>query len=273
MSGTTSDTLDIDPPAFERVRQLLRARAGIELADNRQSLVVARLMRRVRALGFDGFGPYLDLIEHDEPECTQFVSALTTNVTDFFRERHHFEALADLAAKASRNVPFKVWSAACSSGQEPWSIAMTLKATSDAPATWKVLATDIDAEVLEKAKDGVYAVDQAAAVTPEHKAAHFSTDRTGCYLRVRDALRSRVFFAQLNLLGDWPMKGDFDAIFCRNVLIYFSPENRLTVVRRLTARLKPGGVLFLGHSEAVLGIQSELTPIGKTAFKRAGARA
>ncbi|MBM4778330.1 MAG: protein-glutamate O-methyltransferase CheR [Archangiaceae bacterium] len=269
MSGTTSEYLDIDAPAFERVRGLLRTKAGIELADNRQSLVVARLMRRVKSLGFTTFDPYLDLVERDECESGQFVNALTTNVTDFFRERHHFELLEGIARQAKRNEPFTVWSSACSSGQEPWSIAMTLDSTTGAPPTWKVLATDIDADVLARAQEGVYSVDQTKAVGAELQANCFSHDRTREFLRIRNELRSKVFFAQLNLLGAWPMKGLFDVIFCRNVLIYFSPENRVKTVRRLAGLLKPGGVLMLGHSEAVLGTQTELVSIGKTAFQRA----
>ncbi len=269
MSGNSSEPLDIDGPAFERVRGLLRSKAGIELADNRQSLVVARLMRRVKSLGFVAFDPYLDLVERDESESGQFVNALTTNVTDFFRERHHFQLLEGIAGRAKKNEPFTVWSSACSSGQEPWSIAMTLKGAPNAPPTWKVLATDIDADILAKAKEGVYPVDQVKAVAPELQASCFNPDRSHEYLRVRNDLRTRVFFGQLNLLGAWPMKGLFDVIFCRNVLIYFSPENRVKTVRRLAQQLKPGGVLMLGHSEAVLGNQTQLTSIGKTAFQRA----
>ncbi len=268
MSGNSSEPLDIDGPAFERVRGLLRSKAGIELADNRQSLVVARLMRRVKSLGFVAFDPYLDLVERDESESGQFVNALTTNVTDFFRERHHFQLLEGIAGRAKKNEPFTVWSSACSSGQEPWSIAMTLKGAPNAPPTWKVLATDIDADILAKAREGVYPVDQVKAVAPELQASCFNPDRSHEYLRVRNDLRTRVYFGQLNLLGAWPMKGLFDVIFCRNVLIYFSPENRVKTVRRLAQQLKPGGVLMLGHSEAVLGNQTQLTSIGKTAFQR-----
>ncbi len=267
MSGNSSEGLEIDGPAFERVRGLLRTKAGIELADNRQSLVVARLMRRVKSLGFVAFDPYLDLVERDEAESGQFVNALTTNVTDFFRERHHFQLLEGIASRAKKNEPFTVWSSACSSGQEPWSIAMTLKAATNAPPTWKVLATDIDADILSRAKEGVYPVDLVKAVSPELQASSFTPDRSHEFLRVRNDLRSKVFFGQLNLLGPWPMKGLFDVIFCRNVLIYFSPENRVKTVRRLASQLKPGGVLMLGHSEAVLGNQTQLTSIGKTAFQ------
>ncbi len=267
MSGNSSE-FEIGPRAFERVRGILRAKAGIELGDNRQSLVVARLMRRVKALGFERFDPYLDLVERDEREGGQFVNALTTNVTDFFRERHHFTRLAQLAGEASKREPFTIWSSACSSGQEPWSIAMTVHQTPSRPSSWKVLATDIDADVLERAKDGVYAADQLEAVDPHLRSSYFKSDRSREYLRVNDELRANVFFGRLNLLGAWPMKGLFDVIFCRNVLIYFSPENRLQVVKRLAGQLKPGGVLMLGHSEAALGLEASLVSIGQTAFQR-----
>jgi chemotaxis protein methyltransferase CheR len=267
MSGNSSE-FELGPQAFERVRGILRARAGIELGDNRQSLVVARLMRRVKALGFERFDPYLDLVERDDREGGQFVNALTTNVTDFFRERHHFERLEQLVGEAFKKEPFTVWSAACSSGQEPWSIAMTINEAPSRPASWKVLATDIDADVLERAKDGVYPVDQLKSVEPRLRSTYFKCDRTREYLRVNDELHANVFFGQLNLLAAWPMKGLFDVIFCRNVLIYFSPENRVQIVKRLANQLKPGGVLMLGHSEAGLGVQASLRSIGKTAFQR-----
>jgi chemotaxis protein methyltransferase CheR len=266
MSGTTSD-LDLTPRDFERARRLLKERAGIELASNRQSLVVARLLRRLKGLGLDSFNEYFDLVERDPEEAGQFVSALTTNVTSFFRERHHFELLASIAAETARAEPLSIWSAACSTGQEPWSIAMTLQA-SPPRTSWKLLATDIDAEVLGKAREGVYSAEEVASIPVNVREAAFSPDQSGAFFRVRNSLRANTYFAQLNLLDPWPMKKPFDVVLCRNVLIYFSPETRADIVRRLANQLRVGGVLMLGHSEAALGAIPTLSPIGKTAFRR-----
>ena len=260
---TGSDTLA--PATFERVRAYLKQLAGIDLASNKVALVQGRLHRQVAETTAGDFDRYLNLVEADPGEQQRFISALTTNVTDFFRERHHFQALKTHLRERAHPGPATIWSAACSTGEEVWSIAMTLY---EEPYLWRVLATDIDVEVVETARAGVYPMERVANLPPDVRKQFFDRSPDQTLVRVKDALRPPVSLGQLNLMHDWPMKGPFDAIFCRNVLIYFDAVTRQRVVSRLAQLLRPGGLLFLGHSESMLGADVGLEPCGATTFRR-----
>jgi chemotaxis protein methyltransferase CheR len=251
---------------------MLKQQTGIDLADGKRLLAYSRLIRRVRDVGAASFAEYLDLAEGRLDERTKFISALTTNVTDFFREPYHFEELKRTLPELTRGRDaLNVWSSASSTGEEPWSIAMTI-AQAQPSLTWKVLATDIDEEVVTFARRGEYPIERVKSVPTDLRTRYFQRDRTFENARVRDELRQHLWFAQLNLLEQWPMKTLFDVIFCRNVLIYFDAETRARVVARLANQLRVGGVLMLGHSEALLGVLPILEPCGKTTFRRVAAR-
>lgn len=260
--------IELSDREYQAVRVLLKERTGIDLSDAKRALVFSRLLRRVREVGLPSFSAYLELAQQDASEGSRFVSALTTNVTEFFRERHHFELLSQLApelAKGARELT--VWSAGCSTGEEPWSIALTLCEVSPA-VRWRLLATDIDEEALATARAGIYPMERARQVPMAQLSRHFQRDPQHRLAKVGSLLRENVSFGQLNLQGDWPMRGTFDVIFCRNVLIYFDTATRARVVSRLANQLRVGGYLMLGHSESLLGTSSLLVPRGKTTFQR-----
>jgi chemotaxis protein methyltransferase CheR len=253
---------------FARVQRFIKVRAGIELGDGKKSLVVSRLLQRLRREGVGSFRALLDRAEREEACAQALVNALTTNVTAFFREAHHFEVLVEFSRHHRR--PLRVWSSACSSGEEPWSIAGALM-TSGAPlAPDMVWATDIDSEVLERARAGIYPMDRLDAVPPAVRPTLLQrgTRTNQGLMRIAPVVRPLVRFSCLNLLGAWPRLEPFDVVFCRNVLIYFDPPTRRRVVERLVSTLAPGGLLLLGHSESLMAAGMGLTPCGKTAFRK-----
>jgi chemotaxis protein methyltransferase CheR len=257
------------------VRRLLYARAGIDLSEEKRMLVYGRLVRRVRKLGLPGFSEYLaQLDDPDSPESVQFLNALTTNVTEFFREPHHFEFLAERVVPDTSQrggaKRFRVWSAGCSTGEEPFSIAMTL-AGIDALKGWdvKILATDIDTEVLQTAARAVYPSERVARL-PRTVLRRFFQQGKGAnsgWVRVKPDVVRNVTFKQLNLMGEWPVHGPLDAIFCRNVVIYFDQPTRSRLIERFARLLAPTGCLFLGHSEALIGAECpQLGARGRTVY-------
>lgn len=263
--------LPLSDTHFKRISQLIYQRAGIVLADHKREMVYNRLVRRLRTLNIDDFGRYLALLEKDanSAEWQAFINALTTNLTAFFREAHHFPILAQHhAARSSGN--YSVWCAAASTGEEPYSIAMTL---ADAPGggagKFQIHASDIDTQVLEKAQAGVYRQDELRTLS-QPQLQRFFLRGTGPHqgmVRVRPELTNRVSFSQLNLLGnDWALPGTFDAIFCRNVMIYFDKETQEKILRRFVPLLKPGGLLFAGHSENFSQISKEFYLRGQTVY-------
>jgi chemotaxis protein methyltransferase CheR len=224
-SKDTVKEFDFNARDFERVRGLIYKRAGISLADSKQEMVYSRLARRLRATGIDSFAKYLDDLEAGRlgEEWESFTNALTTNLTSFFREAHHFPLLAD-HVKGKRE-PLTIWCSASSTGEEPYSIAMTVcEAFNTLTPNVQIVATDIDTNVLATAANGVYGMDRLDKMSPERQRRFFlkgKGDREGM-ARVRPELRNMITFKQLNLLADsWPISGQFDAIFCRNVMIYF----------------------------------------------------
>jgi chemotaxis protein methyltransferase CheR len=245
---------------FRTIAATLHSAAGIALPESKATLVYSRLAKRLRALGLESFREYCALVTDAAgvDERQQMIVALTTNVTRFFREPHHFDHLKEkvlppLLAGAKRGGSVRIWSAACSNGQEPYSIALTiLSLMPDAPEyDIKVLATDIDTQMLAEARAGVYSSQIVAAVPGELRARWF--ERDGDNFRVAEPLRRLTTFNELNLIGDWPMRRQFQAIFCRNVVIYFEEETQAKVFNRFLPLMSPDARLYIGHSERVCG--------------------
>jgi chemotaxis protein methyltransferase CheR len=262
---------------FDRVRTLIYKKAGISLASSKQEMVYSRLARRLRIVGIGSFAQYLDDLEggHNENEWEAFVNALTTNLTSFFREAHHFPILAD-HVKSARE-PISIWCAASSTGEEPYSIAMTLcevMGSISPPA--HVIATDIDTNVLAAASSGIYSIDRLDKM-PSDQAKRFFLKGKGAQaglVRVRPEIRQMVTFKQLNLLSEhWPVTGPFDAIFCRNVMIYFDKPTQGKILSRFIPLMKPNALLFAGHSENFLYASNALKLRGKTVYELADKQA
>jgi chemotaxis protein methyltransferase CheR len=244
---------------FQKISRMIYADAGINLSEGKAALVYGRLAKRLRALKLQAFRDYCELVAspEGEGERQEMLTSLTTNVTKFYREPHHFEHLKTRVlgpAKAARRGRVRLWSAACSTGQEPYSMAMTL--LSCWPEAFnqdvKILATDIDRNVIATAEAGDYDEAQMKGVTPDARRKFFEPAGEGRF-RVTDAVRCLVSFRRLNLLEDWPMKGQFAAIFCRNVVIYFDEATQQTLWEKFAPRLSPEGALYIGHSERVTG--------------------
>jgi len=260
---------------FERVRGLIYQKAGISLADSKQEMVYSRLARRLRATGIASFATYLDALEAGrmENEWESFTNALTTNLTSFFREAHHFPLLAEHALKARRlhGGNLTVWCSASSTGEEPYSIAMTLcEAFNTLTPPVSIIATDIDTNVLATAGAGVYPIERVEKLEQERLRRFFLKGKGAQegMVRVRQELRNLVTFKQLNLLSDsWPVQGQFDAIFCRNVMIYFDKATQRRILSRFVPLMKPDALLFAGHSENFLYVSDSLRLRGKTVYE------
>ncbi len=258
---------------FAAFRGLIYDAAGIALTDAKRDLVSSRLARRVRALRLGGFDEYLALLERTpagEGEWTPFINALTTNLTSFFREPHHFTVLTR-ALKESRGT-VRIWCAGCSTGEEPWSIAMTAREVLGPDASRvRILATDLDTDVLAAASAGIYPDDVTGKLDPAMLRKYFEPAR-GAHegrLVIKQDLRPLVRFTQINLVRDeWGTDDPFDVIFCRNVVIYFDSPTRTQLFAGFTQALRPGGLLILGHSEGLGNAQLPLTPLGQTVWRR-----
>lgn len=262
--------LPLSDTHFRRISELIYQRAGIVLADHKREMVYNRLVRRLRILGLNDFSSYMALLESDSnsPEWQAFINALTTNLTAFFREAHHFPILAEHARSRPNN--YSVWSTAASTGEEPYSIAMTLsEALGPKMANCRIQASDIDTQVLEKATAGVYRLEELRTLSPQQLQKFFlkGTGPHSGLVRVRPELAQMVAFQQLNLLASqWQLNGPFDAIFCRNVMIYFDKETQEKILRRFVPLLKPGGLMFAGHSENFSQISREFYLRGQTVY-------
>ena len=261
---------------FERVRKLIYARAGISLNETKENMVYSRLARRLRILRRNDFATYLDWLEStpEAAEWQQFVNALTTNLTSFFREEHHFPLLADLLRKRRGQADFAIWCSACSTGEEAYSIAMTaFDALPGMSSRVRILASDIDTNVLDTARNGVYEEERIERLDAGLKRRHFLRGR-GLHegrVRVKPELQQMLSFQRLNLLDPrWNVQGPFDAIFCRNVMIYFDKPTQLQILQKFGPLLKPGGLLFVGHSENFHHARELFVLRGKTVYQRAG---
>ncbi|SFM65238.1 CheR family methyltransferase [Variovorax sp. OV329] len=262
---------------FTRVRTLIHRRAGIALGEQKRQMVYSRLSRRLRELGLPEFSTYLAMLESrpDGDEWQAFINSLTTNLTSFFREAHHFPVLADFVKQ--RKQPLEIWCAAASTGEEPYSLAMTLIEAlgASAASSARIIATDIDTAVLARAAAGVFNLEQARALG-ETRLKRFFSKGTGANagkVRIRPEVAAMVKFSQLNLLDRaWSVKEPVDAIFCRNVMIYFDKPTQKEILDRFMPLLKPGGLLFAGHSENASLVNPGFKPLGHTVYSLGGAR-
>lgn len=260
---------------FNKIAALVHGECGIVLHEGKANLVYSRLAKRLRAIGLRSFRDYCALIESEAgvDERQAMIAAMTTNVTRFFREQHHFDylkakVLPRLTSDAQSGEKIRIWSAGCSSGEEPYSIALTLlEAMPDiAKRDVLILATDIDPNMVARGREGVYGANQVKDVPPNLRNRWTISGGQGDGMRMAPDVRSLVKFNELNLLGNWPMKGKFRVIFCRNVMIYFDEDTQNRIWKRFADLLEPGGTLFIGHSER---IAMELHPfdlVGQTAY-------
>ena len=266
---------------FRHIAEILHSHAGIALNDGKAALVYSRLAKRLRTLGLRSFRDYCALVQGADgvDERQLMTAALTTNVTRFFREPHHFEHLRDqvmpgLAERARRGERVRLWSAACSNGQEPYSMAMTVLAVlpEAAELDFRILATDIDPNMVAEGIAGVYSAEALDAAPPVLRNRFFdkAPAQGRDMLSANATLRELVSFRELNLIGEWPMRGKFDVIFCRNVVIYFDDATQERVWKRFTPLMTPGATLYIGHSERVSGSAvAQLTPAGLTTYRLA----
>ena len=256
---------------FAKVRTLIHRRAGIALGDQKRQMVYSRLSRRLRELGIPEFATYLAMLEagNDEGEWQAFINSLTTNLTSFFREAHHFPVLAEHVKKARE--PVTIWCAAASTGEEPYSLAITLIEAlgEQKAASARIIATDIDTAVLEKAAAGVFTLEQVERLSPERLRRFFNkgTGGNAGRVRIRPEVAQLVKFSRLNLLdASWAVKEPVDAIFCRNVMIYFDKPTQNKILERFLPLLKQGGLLFAGHSENASLVNQSFKPLGHTVY-------
>lgn len=256
---------------FRRVQGLIHERVGIHLGANKQEMVYSRLARRLRATGIGSMAVYLDqLADPEHPEWQEFINALTTNLTSFFREAHHFDTLADYLQKASgRRDPFRIWCCAASTGEEPYSIAMT---AAQALGGWDrvdIVASDVDTRALATAQRGVYPLERVSKLDRALLKRFFLKGKgsNAGMVRVRPEVRQAVRFEQVNLLeNQWPEQGPLDAIFCRNVFIYFQQSTQADLLHRFHRLLRPEGLFFAGHSESLMSSGERFRSLGRTVF-------
>ena len=276
-SGMPGGDFTLSAAEFDRIRELVREHTGIALSEAKRQLVYGRLSRRLRALKLTAFRDYIAMIEDGHPEeLEEFTNAVTTNLTSFFREPHHFEYLAKdllpkLVASDSGKRRLRIWCCAASTGEEPYSISMVLREAQPLLTGWdaKLLATDLDSNVLATGATGEYGADRFTNMSQARLKNWFSPVSGGAkrYSAVNE-LRSLITFKQLNLMHEWPMKGPFDAIFCRNVIIYFDKPTQKVLFERMATMQRPGDHLFLGHSESLYRVCDKYDLIGKTIYRR-----
>ena len=260
---------------FRKIKTVLYAHAGIVLADHKKDMAFNRLVRRIRELNFRSFDQYLVYIESDINEFSLFINAMTTNLTAFFRESHHFDFIGNtiipqLALSGKRRL--RIWSAGCSLGEEPYSLAMQLLNSNIDLSNWdvRILATDIDSNVLDQARTGVYPQAKVETLPKGYLNKYFLK---GCgsqagSVRARPELGEMITFKYLNLMEEWPLKGPFDFIFCRNVMIYFDQETQAKLLEKMAALLKNDGHLFVGHSEPKARHDNHFISLGKTIYQK-----
>ena len=258
---------------FEKISELAYLYTGIVLGPQKKDMVYGRLARRLRDLGLKQVEHYITLIDAEtKPEVSKFINAITTNLTSFFREAHHFDFLAGTACPEwqktnAQSRKIRIWSAGCSTGEEPYSIAMTLRENMNL-SNWdcKILATDLDSKVIEKGQQGIYGVDRIESLSLERKKQWFLQDKNHPdVVKVKPALQELISFKRLKA---WPMKGKFDLIFCRNVVIYFNEATQAVLFDRYADMLKDGGYLIIGHSESLNRVCQRFQSIGKTIYQK-----
>ncbi|NVN84906.1 MAG: protein-glutamate O-methyltransferase [Rhodopseudomonas sp.] len=262
---------------FRKIAKLVMDKTGIVLSEKKRAFIHGRLGRRLRMLGLSDFSQYCRLLESrdGEDERHMLVNAVTTNHTSFFREEHHFDYLTKTVlptiATEHGNKPgrLRIWSAGCSTGEEPHTIAMTLREFRPSLADWdaRILATDLDTNVVGHAAAGVYDADRLETIPAPFRKRYVTVENDGRF-RINDEVRSLISFAPLNLLEKWPMSGPFDVIFCRNVVIYFDKPTQRKLFDRYAELLRPDGWLFIGHSESLLNVTNRFSLVGRTIYRR-----
>ncbi len=265
-------TADLTEAQFQKVIRMIYRLCGISLKDGKQALVRARLMKRLRALEMNGFKEYLQYVESREGahELISMVDAITTNKTSFFREPEHFRFLRDTVFGEFSGQRMRFWTAACSSGEEPFSLSMLIHEHFPGihQRDVKILATDISMNMLEKARESVYSAESVQEIPPDFLAKYFTFLPDQNTYRVKDNVRSLVRLGWLNLVDSWPMKGPLDVIFCRNVMIYFDRPTQQRLINRLWHLLEPGGYLFVGHSEGLSAIEHKFQYIRPAIYRK-----
>jgi chemotaxis protein methyltransferase CheR len=272
MSAVEAREFPFDAEHFRVISERMHRFSGIRLPEAKREMVYARLARRLRALGIASFDDYVRFLELEPAEWEHCSNALTTNVTAFYREEHHFRALADYArAKQRPGEPLRVWSAGCSTGEEPYTIAMCLTQAIGA-GKFRVMASDLDTQVIAAAAEGVYPLQHVQALDAELQKRFFlrGTGRFEGRARVRPELAASIDFLRVNLMdAAWPIEPGLDAIFCRNVMIYFDKPTQLRLVERYASLLKPGGLFFAGHAESLLDQGRHFRLRGQTVYELA----
>jgi chemotaxis protein methyltransferase CheR len=275
MTNTGDPSFVLSDEQFNFLRGLVADRAGIELADTKRELVYGRLTRRIRKLNLPGFTEYCALLrDPGHAELAEFINAITTNLTSFFREAHHFDFLRAVAVpewlRGRSPVQIRVWSAGCSTGEEPYSIAMTLlDAVAGRQVEVSILATDIDTHVLATAQAGIYPAERLAAIPREYQ--HWVPslkEKAPEQGMIAKPVIDVIQFRQLNLMGAWSLKGPMDLIFCRNVGIYFGKQAQRRLFDRFAETLAPGGLLVVGHSETLTNLSDRFELIGRTIYRK-----
>lgn len=262
---------------FDLLKKIVSDNTGIVLTDAKRNMVYGRLSRRLRALDLSNFSDYITLIKRDDDELVNFINSITTNLTAFFRENHHFEhlkthVLPTLLEKNQLNRRIRIWSAGCSTGEEPYSLAITISEFFADHPGWdvKILATDIDTNVIKRAAEGIYSADRIEGLDASLIKKWFVNgkgEKTGL-VKVRPELQALISFKQLNLLNDWPMKGQFDVLFCRNVVIYFDKPTKIELFNRYADMLVSKGDMFIGHSETLFQISDRFISLGGTIYQK-----
>lgn len=281
--GDREQAMQLSIDDFKFICRFVYETTGIVLNESKKEMLYRRLTRIIRERQLSSFTEYCQLLKKQgEQEKDFFINAITTNLTSFFRENHHFDFLSkEELPKLMRNKKFningkkrmRIWSSASSTGEEPYSIAITLlESMSDELAQWdlKILATDIDSNVLAKGRLGIYDINRLEEVPSKLKRKYFlkGCGKSSQSAKVQDKLKDLIIFKQLNLLHDWPMRGPFDVIFCRNVIIYFDKKTQQDLFARYYEMLTPGGLLFLGHSENLGNYQQYFSNVGRTIFRK-----
>ena len=258
---------------FDFLRRIVSETTGIVSTEDKYTMYYSRLARRLRALGLSDFKAYRDYLRRNpETESIELVNSVTTNLTSFFREKHHFEYLRENWVPALRERgkrQLRIWSAGCSTGEEPYSIAMALRQAIRDIGCWdiRILATDIDSQVLAVAEQGVYDAARVASIDTDLRQRYFRPATDAGRVCVDDSLRQMIQFRQLNLLHPWPMRESFDLIFCRNVVIYFDRETQARLVDRFADQLVEDGMLLMGHSESLYKTSDRFRLLGKTVYQ------
>lgn len=258
---------------FERIRTLIHEHAGIALAPAKQDMVYSRLTRRLRACGDRSFSAYLTRVERDRGEMEAFVNALTTNLTSFFREAHHFDVLSERLRKIGSARRINIWCCAASTGEEPYSLAITAcEAFKSLSPPVNIIASDVNTSVLTHARAGVYSSDRISRLSQAQVQQYFKPATTGLGgLSVRPEVQRLISFRRVNLLEpNWGIQGPLDAIFCRNVMIYFDKPTQYAILKRFVPLLNKEGALFAGHSESFLHATDLFRPLGRTVYQRVG---